>query len=76
MILIERHLRLGPGGVVHVGVGRVQGYKAVWVSTHRVRSGALADYCADFSELKKSMREFSTPPETFRAARRGGCFES
>ena len=76
MIRIERHFRLNPGRAMEVGVGRVPRYKAGRVLADRVRSGSLALFYADFSELRKSMHELSTLLETFKAARGGGFIES
>ena len=75
MIRIETEFGSRVGRPAEAGACHVPGYKAGRVSVDRVRSESRPAFHADFSELTKSVHEFSSEFETLKAERGGGFLE-
>jgi hypothetical protein len=75
MIRIETEFGLRDGRPAEAGACHLPRYKAGRVSGDRVRSESRPIFHDDFSELTKSVHEFSSELETLKAERGGGFLE-
>jgi hypothetical protein len=76
MIRMETEFGSRLGRRVEAGAGHVPGYKERMLSAAHVRPEPRPAFHADFSDLTKSVHEFSSELETLKAERGGGFLES
>jgi len=76
MIRIKTEFGSRLGRRVEAGAGHVPGYKVGRVSATHARPEPQPAFHADFTDLTKSVHEFSSELETHKAERGGGFLES